>query len=837
MFDTAFVLLVIAALLVVVGFCQPLAAYLKLPLPVLLGVVGVALGGFPTLVAQLGWATRPDPFADIFVELPVSSETFIYVFLPLLVFEAGIVTDVRRTLDDAAPILLLAIVATLITTGVIGLALWPLATVPLVVCLLLGAVVATTDPAAVIAIFRDVGAPARLTRLVEGEALLNDAAAIALFAVLLEMIVSAREPDIGSGLSEFFSSFIGGGVLGLLAGRALLGVIPWVRDDRLAEATLTVALAYGVFIAAERLFHVSGVVAVLGAGLAISALGRSRIAPYNWSFLTDLWDQIAFWARSLVFILASILVPRLLGSVGPHDLLLLAVLVIAALAARILVLFILVPPLEFFKLTQPISSAYKLAITWGGLRGALTLVLALAATENAALAPDVKRFVAVLATGLVLFTLFVNGTTLRLVIDLLGLGRLSPRNQVLRDQVLALSYAEVCDSIRNMARDHALTDTAVEQVVEPYQAWIAAANARDAAERLTERDRLAIALVALANQERVLVLEMRADRIASPDTVQVLLRNADLQVEGARGEGRVGYRRAAEATLALAVSFRIAYFLYRYFGVVRFLADRLADRVELLLVMRLVVDRLLGFNVQRLGPMFGERITELTGEIIERRREAVGDAFDAMRLQYPDYVGALEIRFLRQSALRQEMQRYQALFEEGLIPQELYDDLHRGVSNASATEPRPRFDIGLDTHRLIERLDILSGLDDTQLAEVAKLLRPRFTVPNERIIRKGDRGDAVFFIASGAVEVALPTRRVRLGSGEFFGEMALLSGRPRQADVTALTYCRLLALRKADFDRFMSTNPEARAAIDLITQKRQSMNQADREQATEHASL
>jgi len=837
MFDTAFVLLVIAALLVVVGFCQPLAAYLKLPPPVVLGVVGVALGGFPAVFSELGWSARSDPFADIFVELPVSSATFIYVFLPLLVFEAGIVTDVRRTLQDAAPILLLAIVATLITTAVIGLALWPLAGVSLVVCLLLGAVVATTDPAAVIAIFRDVGAPARLTRLVEGEALLNDAAAISLFAVLLGMIVSAREPDIGSGLSEFFLSFIGCGVLGLLAGRALLWVIPLVRDDRLAEATLTLALAYGVFIAAERLFHVSGVVAVLGSGLAVSALGRSRIAPYNWSFLTDLWDQIAFWARSLVFILASILVPRLLGDVGFHDLLLVAVLVAAAFVARILVLFVLVPPLEFFKLTQPISSAYKLAITWGGLRGALTLVLALAATENAALNPEVKRFIAVLATGLVLFTLFVNGTTLRLVIDLLGLVRLSPRNQVLRDQVLALSYAEVCDSVRDMARDHTLAESAIEEVVKPYQAWIEAANARDADERLTERDRLAIALVALANQERVLVLETRTDRIASAATVQVLLRNADALVEGARAEGRVGYRRAVEAALSFPIAFRLGYFLYRFFGIVRFLADRLADRVELLLVMRLLIDRLRGFNSRRLLPMFGERITELTGEIIARRREAAGDALDALRRQYPDYVAALEIRFLRQSALRQETERYQALFEEGLIPQELYDDLKRGVAGASAIEPRPRFDIGLDTHRLIERLDILSGLDERQLGRVAMLLRPRFTVPNERIIRKGDRGDAVFFIASGAVEVTLPAGPVRLGSGEFFGEMALLSGRPRHADITALTYCRLLVLRKADFEHFITANPEAKEAINRIAASRHSMNQEDRDRATEAASL
>ena len=837
MFDTAFVLLVIAALLVVVGFCQPLAAYLKLPPPVLLGVVGVALGGFPAVLSHLGWSARSDPFADIFVELPVSSATFIYVFLPLLVFEAGIITDVRRTLQDAAPILLLAIVAILITTAVIGLALWPLAGISLVVCLLLGAVVATTDPAAVIAIFRDVGAPARLTRLVEGEALLNDAAAIALFAVLLGMLVNAREPNIGSGLREFFVSFIGGGVLGLLAGRALLAVIPWVRDDRLAEATLTLALAYGVFIAAERLFHVSGVVAVLGSGLTVSALGRSRIAPYNWSFLTDLWDQIAFWARSLVFILASILVPRLLGDVGLHDLTLVAVLVSAAFAARILVLFVLVPPLEFLKLTEPISSAYKLAITWGGLRGALTLVLALAATENAALSPEVKRFVAVLATGLVLFTLFVNGTTLRLVIGLLGLDRLSPRNQVLRDQVLALSYAEVCDSVREMARDHTIAESAVAEVVQPYQAWIEAANARDADERVAERDRLAIALAALANQERVLVLETRTDRIASPGTVQVLLRNGEALVEGARAEGRVGYRRAAETALSFSVAFRVAYFLYRHFGIVRFLADRLADRVELLLIMRLLVDRLRGFNSRRLVSMFGARIAELTSEIIERRRDGVADAFDALSRQYPDYVEALEIRFLRQSALRREMERYHTLFEEGLIPQELYDDLQRGTGGASAAEPRPRFDIGLDTHRLIERLDLLSGLDERQLDRVARLLWPRFTVPNERIIRKGDRGDAVFFIVSGAVEVALPTGPVRLGSGEFFGEMALLSGRPREADITALIYCRLLVLRKADFEHFMTANPEAKEAINRVAASRHSMNQEDRDRATESASL
>ena len=172
----------------------------------------------------------------------------------------------------------------------------------------------------------------------------------------------------------------------MIAGRAFLEVIPWTRDDRLAEGTLTVALAYLSFIAAQRLFDVSGVVAVLAASLTVSAFGRTRIAPYNWSFLKDLWEQIAFWAHSLVFLLASILVPRLLFDMHWRDLALVAVLIVAAFAARLAVLFLLLPMLSLLRLTHPISTAYKLAIAWGGLRGALTLVLALGVTENPAAA-------------------------------------------------------------------------------------------------------------------------------------------------------------------------------------------------------------------------------------------------------------------------------------------------------------------------------------------------------------------------------------------------------------------------------------------------------------------
>ena len=617
-----------------------------------------------------------------------------------------------------------------------------------------------------------------MTRLVEGEALLNDAAAIVLYSVLLGIIASGNTPVFGSMATQFVVSFLGGGLLGILAGRAFLEIIPWVRDDRLAEGTLTVALAYLSFIAAERVFHVSGVVTVMAAGLTVNGFGRTRIAPYNWAFLSDLWEQIAFWAHSLVFLLASILVPRLLFELHLHDLLLLGILVFAAFAARLAVLFLLVPVLTFSKLMQPISTAYKLAITWGGLRGALTLVLALSVTEDGTLPDEVRRFVAVLATGMVLFTLLVNGMTLRGFIRMLGLDVLSPIDRLLRDRVLELSYAETSELIRSTAKEHDLHPAAVDTALAPYRAWTEAAASRDTNEQieLSERDRLAVALVALGNQERTLVLETLARRAASPSALQALMRNAEMLVEGARADGRLGYKRAAEATLASPLSLRVAYFFYRRFGFRRFLEDRLGERFETLLVTRLLINDLADDSAKGSRSIYGERMAALIDGVLEARLNKTQSVLGALRRQYDDHAAALEGSFLRRSALRSETGRYRALFEGGLISAEVHRDLANRVEQAQNNEPPPRFDIGLNTRDLVGRLGLFEGLDEAQLGSVGKLLRPRFTVPQELIVRKGEPGNSMFFIASGAVEVALPDSSIPLRSGEVFGEMALLTG-------------------------------------------------------------
>ena len=347
---------------------------------------------------------------------------------------------------------------------------------------------------------------------------------------------------------------------------------------------------------------------------------------------------------------------------------------------------------------------------------------------------------------------------------------------------------------------------------------------------LTDHQRLAIGLVALGNQERMLALEIMAERAASrPSPSRRCCATPKLSAKAEDG-GRLGYQRGAEAALAFPFSFAAAYFFYRRFEDGS-LADRLGDRFEMLLVTRLLIQELAGARAVQMRSIFGERVVELIDVILKVRLKRTTAALDALRRQYPQYAAALEARFLRQSAMRREMGRYDALFQRKVSSRPRSTRTSRAASRTRKREARPRFDLGLDTRELIGRLDLFADLNDQQLERVQKLLKARFAVPRELIVREGDEGDACYFIASGAAEVVFPGRRIPLGSGDLFGEMALLTGMTRQADVVAMTYCRLLVLRKVDFDRFMEDNRDIRLAIHKIAATRSSMNRSDETRA------
>ncbi|MBV9552419.1 MAG: cyclic nucleotide-binding domain-containing protein [Alphaproteobacteria bacterium] len=158
---------------------------------------------------------------------------------------------------------------------------------------------------------------------------------------------------------------------------------------------------------------------------------------------------------------------------------------------------------------------------------------------------------------------------------------------------------------------------------------------------------------------------------------------------------------------------------------------------------------------------------------------------------------------------------------ESMINQDMYEDLQRKLRpRRRAVEVRPALDLGLKREDLLGRVPIFAALDAKARRSVARLLRPRLAVPDEVIVHRGERGDAMYFISSGAVEVRIPPTPIQLGSGDFFGELALLVADRRTADVVALGYCQLLTLAARDLNRLFGAEPTLRDQIHAVAQAR-----------------
>src|SRR6266851_5243004 len=219
MHDIVLTIFALTGLLALVSLLLPLADRLAIPYAVLLAAVGCAIGAVTAVVGNTVGAGMVGDMVHALDGFDLTAEALLYIFLPALLFETALNVDVQHLTEEIAPVLLLAVIGVLVSTLVVGAALWASFGVAFLACLMLGAVVATTDPVAVVAIFRDIGAPRRLTMLVEGESLFNDAAAIALYTLLLAMMTGAHAANPLAALLDFVREFTGGLAAGYVAGR------------------------------------------------------------------------------------------------------------------------------------------------------------------------------------------------------------------------------------------------------------------------------------------------------------------------------------------------------------------------------------------------------------------------------------------------------------------------------------------------------------------------------------------------------------------------------------------------------------------------------------------
>ncbi len=461
-------ILVLVLLLLCAGIFAIVFKRLRFPYTIGLVLVGLGLGGAAVHVEGLAFLGK----------IHFTPNIVLYILLPTLVFEASLNMDTRLLIRNLLPVILLAapglVFATLVTGAIVG---W-MTPLSFGAAMLFGSLISATDPVAVIAVFRELGAPKRLSMLVDGESLFNDATAIVMFGIVLGLLTGGATLGVSAiawaGV-QFVLVFLGGTLVGALVGYVMVQVLALAKDDPLVEIAFTAVIAYIAFILAQFYMDLSGVMAVVGAGLVVSYYGSTRFSPAVKQHLSHFWEFACFAANSFIFLLLGLTENYLaqgadrLYRVG----LVVLVAVFAISVARALLIFGAVPWINKMSRRPAVSFAYQAVMFWGGLRGALPIALAMSLTPGQ-VGGELNRSLIVDCTlGVVLFTLLVQGTTISRLMDWLGLNALSPLEHTLVQTTQLALKREGLTAIEAIGRQWPALDLApVENVAAEYRETI-----------------------------------------------------------------------------------------------------------------------------------------------------------------------------------------------------------------------------------------------------------------------------------------------------------------------------------------------------------------------------
>jgi Na+:H+ antiporter len=462
--ETSFVLLFVVATAVAIA-----ARRFRLPYTVALVLAGLALG-----------------IVHLFEPPNLTRELLYTVFLPGLLFEAAFHLEFRDFWRDRVAIAALAVpgvAAAIALTAVIleptiktldlgaGFG-WPHAIV-------FGALIAATDPIAVVSMFKSLGAPRRLSVLMEGESLLNDGTAIVAFALVLDIVGGKTVSPVGIGVE--FVRIVGGGLaIGVLIGLGVSQIIRQV-DDAMIEITLTTLAAYGSFLAAEQMGF-SGVIATVSAGMLCgNYAARTGMSPSTRIAAETFWEYIAFALNSIVFLLVGL-------RVHISELAASWALILAAYAAVTIARAGVVFGVSAFNRANRSSAwptSWSAVLTWGGMRGSLSMVLALALPPALA-----QRDLLITVTfGVVLLSILLQGLTMGPLLRRLGVVQRQEARQKyhLKRGELRMTQAALAE-IERMERVHAAPPAVLKELRDDYEGRLRKASVELDALQLERED-------------------------------------------------------------------------------------------------------------------------------------------------------------------------------------------------------------------------------------------------------------------------------------------------------------------------------------------------------------
>ena len=317
---------------------------------------------------------------------------------------------------------------------------------PLLVTLLFGAIISSTDPVAVLSLFKDYGAPHRLTLIFEGESLFNDATSFALFLVFLDICIHGYTgyPTLLLAVFSFTTMLLGGVLFGLLMGFMFSKLIDLVKGNEHLEITLTLLVAHFTFILTELIskhlvifgheIHLSSIIATSISSMVMGNYGRFKMSHGVEEYMDKFWSYFAFVSNSLVFILMGLMFAHLSIELKIALVPILAIILVVVIA-RVVSVYLSVSIVNVMKLEDHIPQNWRQLLSWGSLRGALAIVMVLLIPDNMTL-PDwmfpfsIKDFITALTIGCIYFTLLVKATTIGLIIRKLKIDALSSHEEL-----------------------------------------------------------------------------------------------------------------------------------------------------------------------------------------------------------------------------------------------------------------------------------------------------------------------------------------------------------------------------------------------------------------------
>lgn len=415
----------------------------RIPYTVLLVLVGI-------LIVPVVHIPGFNSIFGFLADLTLTPELLFYIFLPALIFESAFNMKIRRMIDNAWSISLLAIIGLLVSTAFIGTALYfilPLVglPIPFMVALLFGGIISSTDPVAVLSLFKEVGVPKRLSMIFEGESLFNDGTAVAIFLVLLGIIQqggSVHANSIVSGVLMFGGMIVLGVIVGLLVAAVFSMILRAVKSNEFVAATILLVSAHITFILCELIneegllgvgVHVSSIIATTFTALFLGNYSRHILNAKTDAYLGKVTEHIAFMANSLVFLLAG-----LLFATADVDYRALAIptliTVLVVMIVRTIAVFAVTAPINFLKLEERIPLSWQLLLSWGSLRGALAIIIVLLipvdlTVQGWSLDFSVREFLLALTIGCILATLFIKAPLLPMIVRKLNINKPEPLNE------------------------------------------------------------------------------------------------------------------------------------------------------------------------------------------------------------------------------------------------------------------------------------------------------------------------------------------------------------------------------------------------------------------------